>query len=397
MRNYILTTEAFKSETMRKLWKQLKGDVLFKKTFKEIGKKLAVDLFEVKDEYFKYFPSTEALGKRGDWLKFWFSIEHGFILLTRKNVKLNSNYNITTSSRETIIGKTTTDGFNPREADIDMIRKYADFCLMFNIEQAIKDGIITTDKTTRRKANPPLKLKNEDIKAANVKRYMDILVKKYDFSNSDASLLSLNRIIRLYLGNASYTLQHICTERMMNDGPISNVFSNIKNIISYIDNDESQSDIDYEVERCRNNVKQIINQKNPEITKDEFFKVIESYMTTLNDDAKESVRRKFDTSIGKYLEISKILRDKLLSKNYESMNDVEVTFQILSHIYNLRRTVYPISRILDLVIYYRYSKESPESTDYISTLWSYVNSIGAGELRNLDMIGKTIDKISDIL
>src|ERR1035437_5746246 len=110
MRNYILTTEAFKSETMRKLWKQLKGDVLFKQTFSQVGKKLGIDLFEVKDEYFKYFPATEALTKRGDYLKFWFSIEHGFILLTRKNVRLNNYYAITSSNRDNFIGKVTTDG-----------------------------------------------------------------------------------------------------------------------------------------------------------------------------------------------------------------------------------------------------------------------------------------------
>jgi hypothetical protein len=367
---YLLTVEAFKSNILSKIFNQVGKDTTFKGAINLIKNRLGIDLYNLKDKYFKYCQTEEALRKRGDYFKLWFSTEDGMLLMTRKNVKINtSNLEQTRRYYDSGYGKNTTSGFDYQHFDLDSIKKYTDFCILIDIEKIKADNITTSELTTKRSQNKPLKIDNEEIKNANLQRYRQILIDKYDFSTQEASVLSVNKLVKS-LVRKDNIFSVICGLSALSDS-----FSYLMSSVIYLkyaeentDDDNASDDYLSYSKQYIGNVKNILSNnilssnKYKEITKDSMISLLQS--NGYNNSYIQKLDVIYDKIIDPASQLSIKLNDYIKNRNFKSINQAISTIskiqsikQVENHISNAR-----FSYVRDLINAYNNSNASNFAT-----------------------------------
>lgn len=223
--------------------------------------------------------------------------------------------------------------------DVASYIQSAHFAIILDFK-ALKSGeykrssLLSSERNDRRKGALALR-KNEDIKSENIKRYIKLLVDKFNIKNG---LQEMNKIIPRGLGSGNSIFFII---RYSNIDELDNVYQNIYKIIE-TGGKVKKDQIEY-LQRYITDIYNRAGNNNKAINKNlqKFYTDILTYKGKISE---EEYNNRI-LIIDKILLLGKDINEKLLKTNIETLSDMEVT---LHKIKSLREIFYKLSPLSNL-------------------------------------------------
>jgi hypothetical protein len=231
---------------------------------------------------------------------------------------------------------------------------------------------ISTDRKEMRQGSLALE-KDDDIRKANIKRYMTELAKSVDII-SDIS--NVNRLVKRYLGGRNALFFMMNTSRFGN--ALSEIIDYYYKIMS-----SNESDKQYYVEQLEGKIRSVLNSAS---TKNQLFNTnIEAMRKKCVEDGKEE----YDTLLDELSKLSQHIFDKFSNLQIETIDDLEI----------VRQKILSLKNLLDVSRYgldkFRQSAEYLDR-DSINYAYRYLdNYIDNPQkiINNLPLIKSLIDKL----
>ena len=196
--------------------------------------------------------------------------------------------------------------------DMDVRLKNAHFAIILDLNK-LKEAEyekVSGTQTLRKQRKEGAFLKPEEIKKANLERYISLLVKKFDASKG---LSEIPKILPRALG---FTNSITFILRSIN-------FNNLENLVSYLyDMMKDPDDSEYYQKNALNVLNSIYDQFNRRGTTtnqniDGTWQLLDK---STNKEMKEKMSRYFET----YLELGEMINKKITSTKIENISDIEV-------------------------------------------------------------------------
>ena len=196
--------------------------------------------------------------------------------------------------------------------DMDVRLKNAHFAIILDLNK-LKEAEyekVSGTQTLRKQRKEGAFLKPEEIKKANLERYISLLVKKFDASKG---LSEIPKILPRALG---FTNSITFILRSIN-------FNNLENLVSYLyDMMKDPDDSEYYQKNALNVLNSIYYQFNRRGTTtnqniDGTWQLLDK---STNKEMKEKMSRYFET----YLELGEMINKKITSTKIENISDIEV-------------------------------------------------------------------------
>jgi len=231
---------------------------------------------------------------------------------------------------------------------------------------------ISTDRKEMRQGSLALE-KDDDIRKANIKRYMTELAKSVDII-SDIS--NVNRLVKRYLGGRNALFFMMNTSRFGN--ALSEIIDYYYKIMS-----SNESDKQYYVEQLEGKIRSVLNSAS---TKNQLFNTnIEAMRKKCVEDGKEE----YATLLDELSKLSQHIFDKFSNLQIETIDDLEI----------VRQKILSLKNLLDVSRYgldkFRQSAEYLDR-DSINYAYRYLdNYIDNPQkiINNLPLIKSLIDKL----
>jgi hypothetical protein len=231
---------------------------------------------------------------------------------------------------------------------------------------------ISTDRKEMRQGSLALE-KDDDIRKANIKRYMTELAKSVDII-SDIS--NVNRLVKRYLGGRNALFFMMNTSRFGN--ALSEIIDYYYKIMS-----SNESEKQYYVEQLEGKIRSVLNSAS---TKNQLFNTnIEAMRNKCVEDGKEE----YATLLDELSKLSKHIFDKFSNLQIETIDDLEI----------VRQKILSLKNLLDVSRYgldkFRQSAEYLDR-DSINYAYRYLdNYIDNPQkiINNLPVIKSLIDKL----
>lgn len=231
---------------------------------------------------------------------------------------------------------------------------------------------ISTDRNETREGSLALE-KDEDIRRANIKRYMTELAKSVDILGD---ISNVNRLVKRYLGGRNALFFVMNTSRFGN--ALNEIIDYYYKIMS-----SSESDKQYYIEQLEGKIRSVLNSST---TKNQQFNTnIEAMRKKCIEDGKEEYAILLD-------ELSKLshhIFDKFSNLQIETIDDLEI----------VKQKIYSLKNLLDVSRYgldkFRQSAEYLDR-DSINYAYRYLNNYIDNPqkiINNLPLIKSMIDKL----
>ena len=231
---------------------------------------------------------------------------------------------------------------------------------------------ISTDRNETREGSLAIE-KDEDIRRANIKRYMTELAKSVDIVGD---ISNVNRLVKRYLGGRNALFF------MMNASRFGNVLNEIIDYYYKIMS-SSESDKQYYIEQLEGKIRSVLNSAS---TKNQQFNTnIEAMKKKCIEDGKEE----YATLLDELSKLSQHIFDKFSNLQIETIDDLEI----------VKQKIYSLKNLLDVSRYgldkFRQSAEYLDR-DSINYAYRYLDNYLDNPqkiINNLPIIKSLIDKL----
>lgn len=204
----------------------------------------------------------------------------------------------------------------------------SDFCIVIYMDKLLSDNYsmenIKIDRKESKKGATSL-MTDEDIRNANIERYINLSVEKYGISKDSVSLTKINRLVsQVLIGNlSSFTLRD---NKVVND--FQKIVINLFDLIKYINNNDSYSESLYS--KIKENM---IDTKRNYIEKTNKAKInLKLYQDNLKDSDEEKV---FSDIISEYIEMGEYINNYIKKQEIETIDDLMILYEKIKLINSL--------------------------------------------------------------